>query len=240
MTRATFNVLFYIKRTKELKDGTVPIFARVTVNRQRAEFGLQQRIKADAWDPVRGCAIGLTKTAKETNAYLDLVKADLLFSKRELEEQGKPVTAHILKNSYLGIENESRTILEVFREHNDKCKQLKNIDFAPGTVERYITCCKHVESFIKLKYKRDDLPLHEITPAFISGLELYLMTTCKCCHNTATKYLKNFKKITRIARANDWMKSDPFANIKFHLDEVDMDYRDMQKIYVKYDRVLAN
>jgi len=230
MTRATFNVLFYIKRTKELKDGTVPIFARVTVNRQRAEFGLQQRVKADAWDPVRGCAIRLTKTAKETNAYLDLVKADLLFSKRELEEQGKPVTAHILKNSYLGIENESRTILEVFREHNDKCKQLKNIDFAPGTVERYITCCKHVESFIKLKYKRDDLPLHEITPAFISGLELYLMTTCKCCHNTATKYLKNFKKITRIARANDWMKSDPFANIKFHLDEVDMDYLDEQEL----------
>jgi site-specific recombinase XerD len=230
MTRATFNVLFYIKRTKELKDGTVPIFARVTVNRQRAEFGLQQRINADAWDPIRGCAIGLTKTARETNAYLDLVKADLLLSKRELEEQGKPVTAHTLKNSYFGIDDESRTILGVFREHNDKCKQLKNIDFAPGTVERYITCCNHVESFIKLKYKRDDLPLHEITPAFISSFELYLMTTCKCCHNTATKYLKNFKKITRIARANDWMKSDPFANFKFHLDEVDMDYLDEKEL----------
>lgn len=38
------------------------------------------------------------------------------------------------------------------------------------------------------------------------------------------KYLKNFKKIIRIALSNNWLKVDPFANIKFHLEEVDMDF----------------
>lgn len=224
MTRATYTVLFYIKRTKELKDGTVPIYARITVNKQRAEFGLQKSIKAEEWDQGRGCALGFSKNSREINSHLDLVKAELLLKKREMDEKGKQISAHSLKNSYLGIETDTRTILTVFREHNEKCKLLINIDFAAGTVERYITCFKHVEDFIKQKYRRDDMYLHEVTPMFIKDFEFYLKTTCKCCHNTATKYLKNFKKIIRIAIANDWMKSDPFSNIKFHLDDVDMDF----------------
>ncbi len=147
-----------------------------------------------------------------------------------MDEKGKHISAHSLKNSYLGIETDTRTILIVFREHNEKCKLLINIDFAAGTVERYITCRKDVEDFIKLKYKRDDLYLQEITPMFVKDFEFYLKTSCKCCHNTATKYLKNFKKIIRIALANDWMKSDPFSNIKFHLDDVDMDFLNEQEL----------
>ena len=230
MTRATYTVLFYIKRTKELKDGTVPIFARITVNGQRAEFGLQQSIKPDEWDLERGCAQGFSKNAKEINSYLALVKANLLLQKRGMDEKGKHISAHSLKNSYLGIETDTRTILTVFREHNEKCKLLINIDFAAGTVERYITCCKHVEDFIKQKYRRDDMCLQEVTPMFVKDFEFYLKTSCKCCHNTATKYLKNFKKIIRIALANDWMKSDPFSNIKFHLDDVDMDFLNEQEL----------
>ena len=41
-----------------------------------------------------------------------------------------------------------------------------------------------------------------------------------CCHNTATKYLKNFKKITHIALAREWMQRDPFAEIRFSLQPV--------------------
>ena len=37
MTRVTFKVLYFIKRTRELKDGTVPIYVRVTVNGQSAQ-----------------------------------------------------------------------------------------------------------------------------------------------------------------------------------------------------------
>jgi site-specific recombinase XerD len=129
-----------------------------------------------------------------------------------------------LRNGYLGLETDTKTILEIFREHNEKCKALKNIDFAPGTVERYNTTCDHVHDFIKTKYKKEDLPLNQITPMFISDFESYLKITRKCCHNTSIKYIKNFKKIVRIALANGWMKSDPFSNIKYHLDEVDMDF----------------
>lgn len=69
-----------------------------------------------------------------------------------------------------------------------------------------------------------DLSLREVTPLFIRDFEHFLKTERKCCHNTTTKYMRNFKKIIRIALTNGWLKADPFANVKFHLDDVDMDF----------------
>ena len=41
---------------------------------------------------------------------------------------------------------------------------------------------------------------------------------------------KNFKKIIRIAMANGWIKTDPFKNIKYHLDDVDMAYLNEEEL----------
>ncbi|NVO21554.1 MAG: site-specific integrase, partial [Bacteroidetes bacterium] len=224
MKRATCKVLYYISRTKILKDGTIPIYIRMTINGQRAEFGLQRSILEDQWDNSLGKVKGSDKASRELNSYLEFVKSNILLKKRELEESGKEVSAHLLKNYYLGIDNSGRTILGIFKEHNDKCRGLINKDFAPGTIDRYETCYRHLSVFIKTKFKREDLLLNEISPMFISDFEYFLKVTRSCCHNTATKYIKNFKKIIRIALANGWMKADPFANIKFHLDDVDLDY----------------
>ena len=224
MKRATFNVLFYIKRTKNLRDGTSPIYARITVNGNRAEFGLQRSIDSSEWDKRRGYANGHSKKAKQLNGYIDFVKGKLHQHRIELEERGKQFTAILLKNTYLGIDDEDKTILEVFKEHNKRCKSLINIDFAPGTYERYNTCYQHVERFIRFRYRKSDLILNDINPVFVKDFEFYLKTERKCAHNTTTKYLKNFKKITRIALVNGWMKDDPFRNTKFRLEEVDMDF----------------
>ena len=45
-----------------------------------------------------------------------------------------------------------------------------------------------------------------------------------CSHNTTTKYLKNFKKITNIALCNEHITKDPFAKISFHFEEVERDF----------------
>lgn len=55
MKRAAFTVLFYIKRTKKKKDGTAPVYVRLTVNRLRAEFALQKSIDENQWNKEKGC-----------------------------------------------------------------------------------------------------------------------------------------------------------------------------------------
>ncbi|WP_339664486.1 site-specific integrase, partial [Maribacter arcticus] len=59
---------------------------------------------------------------------------------------------------------------------------------------------------------------------FITGFEYYLKMTRKCAHNSAIKYITNFKKIIRIAYANDWIDKDPFVNWKGKLKIVEREF----------------
>lgn len=236
MKRSTFSILFFVKRTRVLKNGALPIYARITINGARAEFVIQKNIEECFWDNKKCKAKGNSKQAMETNDYLDFIKAKLREHKIYMEEHNEPLTAFGLRDKYMGIDNKSKTILQIFQEHNEKCIGLINKDFAPGTVERYITCRKHVEDFIKVKYKRTDLSLHEITPMFVSDFEYYMKTTRNCCNNTTVKYIKNLKKIIRIALANGWMKADPFTNIKYHLDDVDLAYLTEEELNIMMNK----
>jgi len=194
------------------------------VDGKRCEFSLHRSISENQWNPSKECLLGQSKLIKEQNSYLDFVKMKLMEHKFMLEEKGIKVSPVRLKKAFLGINEKERTLLEVFKEHNDRCKDLIGIDFAQGTYERYNTCYLHVKRFIQFRYHKKDIKLFDMSPSFVKDFEFYLKTERKCGHNTATKYLKNFKKITRIALNNGWMKSDPFKNIKFHLKEVDMDF----------------
>jgi site-specific recombinase XerD len=222
MKRATCTVLYYINRGKKLKTGEAPIYSRITVNKHRAEFAIGRYIDPDCWNQDDCKATGGSKEAKEINSYLGLIRANLLVKKRELEEDGRTVTAIDLKYTYLGIEAEEKTILQIFKEHNDRAEALVNKDFAIGTVERYQTCYKHIKAFIQKRYKRSDCRISEVTHMFMTEFEYYMKTTRKCCNNTTVKYIKNFKKIVRIALANGWLKKDPFVGIKYRLDDVDL------------------
>lgn len=101
-------------------------------------------------------------------------------------------------------------LLEIFQKHNEEVSELVGKDFAAGTLERYSTAKKHVSDYILKDYKVKDIPVKDVNHKFITGFEYYLKTDRNCAHNSAVKYITNFKKIVRIALANDWISSDPF------------------------------
>ncbi len=239
MERATYSVAFYVKRTKKLKDGTSPIYGRVTINGQRAEFSIQRSIPLDQWDYFKKTKNNNSNAAKLLNRCFDEVKRKLHQYQIDIEDRGEEVTAEALKNAFVGVDKNSKTILQVFKEHNDRCKSLIGIDFAPGTYERYATCYLHVERFMDFMYHKKDMKLSEMTPSFVKDFEFYLKTERKCAHNSATKYLKNFKKITRLAMTNGWLKEDPFRNTKFHLEKVDLDFLSQEELDMLINKKMA-
>ena len=64
MKRATFNILFFVKRTKARKNGKLPIYARITVNGQRAEFVTQKEVFEHEWNNTKGCVKGHSNYAR--------------------------------------------------------------------------------------------------------------------------------------------------------------------------------
>ena len=130
-------------------------------------------------------------------------------------------------------------LLDVFREHNDRCHKLAGNGISPATVERYETSYKHTANFIHDNFGKEDIPITDVDHKFITDYEFWLRTERKCNHNSATKYLKNFKKIIRIALANDYISKDPFVNIRFKLEEVERDFLEDHEINAIIEKPIA-
>lgn len=224
MERDTYSVLFYVKRTKIKKNGKLPIYARITINAQRAEFVVDQEIDESNWDKHKGLARGNSKDSKVVNNYLEEVKLKLRSAKIEMEKEHETITAENLKNWYFGKKSNTHTLLGLFDEHNKKCEELIGNGYVQPTVGRYMRTRRYVEEIIRKEYHKSDLQLDEVNNMFIKKFEHYLKVEKKCAHNTMVKYTKNLKKIIRIALANGYMSKDPFANIRFRWEPVDVGY----------------
>jgi len=229
MKSTSYSVLFFIKRTKLLKDGKAPIFVRISVNNGRAEFSLNRSIDVKQWNADKGRATGHNESVKALNDFIENVSSKLYEIKRKKEEFHTLYSAQDLINEYFGIDKTCVTIGNVFEEHNARVKELIGKDYAAGTHERYETCFKLFKEFLKKKYRKDDVRFDEINSEMIQRFELYLKTVRNCCNNTTVKYIKNFRKIIRIALTKG-MKVDPFIGLKFRLDEVDIDYLDESEL----------
>lgn len=123
--------------------------------------------------------------------YLDSIRAKLIRIHRDMEQDDTLyITADAVIKRLSGKDKPERhTIMEVFHEHNDRCRKLSGIDMSPATVERYETCLKHTQEFMQHTYRRDDFFLVEINRQFIEDYELYLKTVRTCNHNSTTRYL---------------------------------------------------
>ena len=131
---------------------------------------------------------------------------------------------------YLGKGENLKLLLELFDEHNQQMEKLVGIEFALATYKRYHTTRSHVSEYIHTEYHKTDIPVRDVNLKFIKGLEYFLKITKACNHNTALKYVNNFKKIVRIAVANDWIAKDPFYNYKVQFKNVDREFLNKEEL----------
>lgn len=212
---------FQLKKSKADETGKAPIYARITIDGLRSEFSIKRNVDPEKWLSSAGVVKGTTEESKSINAFLATVRLKLNEHYRLLMEANKTITPETIKNAYLGITEKGKSIIEVFEYHNKQVKELLDKDFSFGTYERYCTALSHTQEFIQWKYNVSDLEIKKINYEFITEFEYYLKTVRKCAHNTAIKYITNFKKIIRICIGNGWLDRDPFANYKITLREVE-------------------
>ena len=109
------------------------MFMHLTINKKRADTSIKRFIEPHAWNSAKGKANEKCRGGKDLNLYLDAISANILRIQRDFELDKKEVSAQIILNRYLGKEQSDRhTLMEVFRAHNEKCRALSGISFAPA------------------------------------------------------------------------------------------------------------
>jgi site-specific recombinase XerD len=222
--RTNFCVLFFVKKRKNALSGPLAIYLRITYDGKRAETATGHKCLAEKWNARTGRATGTTETIRSFNANLAQLEMKIMQIHDRMLRDEEMVSAERIKDELMGkgsTENKKKMIVEIFKDHNQKVAMLVHKEFAPATLTRYRTTLKHLQGFIKERYKANDYPINRIGHQFIVDFEFYLRTTRNCANNSAVKYVKNFKKLIRICLANGWMEKDPFINYRSKIKNVE-------------------
>ncbi len=237
MKRQTFNVLFFIRKTKLKKSGETPIMLRITIEGQLTELQLKRDVMPTQWNQAKERCTGKDATSMEINRYLQSVKLRLLDIHREMEDAGKLINPMEVKRRFLGLDEKHLMFFEVFQEHNDKCRELIGKDYAKVTISRFDTCLRYFKEMALKKYHLKDIPMKEISHAIIQDYIHFLKAQKDLQENTVIRYMKVVKKITNMALANDWMEKDPFINIRFHEQEVHKEFLTKEELETMQNKV---
>ena len=220
--KSTFSILFYLKKGSERKDGRAMIMARITIDGKVAQFSTKQSVLPANWNVEVGKVKG--KDAGKINALLDDVRSSLNKIYHDQQRDNYYVTTETVKNEFLGHRIKQETVLALFKEHNENSRKQIGISITRPTYLKYEVTRRHLTNFILSEYNLSDMPLRDINHKFIAGFESFLRTESKCCHNTTVKFLQFFRRIIIIARENGKLQTNPFAEYKVRLEEVDRGY----------------
>ena len=225
MVTKRFSLLFRLKKPKGYAKGIMPVYMRITVDSERTEISLDREFDPARWNKKAGRATGTKEDARALNAYLDMLQVKIYEAHRELVSLGEEVTAEKLKNRLQGKDvKKKKMLLEVFAAHNQQMGPLiERGEYAKGTLTHFETTYKHTATFLRKIYGVNDLPIGKIDFSFISDFEYFLKTEI-CAHNTAMKYLGDFKKIILLCVKRGWLARDPFSGYKMSRREVQKDF----------------
>lgn len=235
----TFNLLFFIKKSKIKANGTAPIYLRITIDGKPKEIASKRYIQPEKWDNKLQKVSGSSDEVKSLNLYLKTLEQQVYDAHHSIMKDKTTATASGLKSKLQGTEQRARMLVPIFQEHNDKVETLVGQEFAPGTLERYKTSLKHTIEFIQWKYSASDIDIKDIDHAFITEYEFFLRSVRKCANNTAVKYIKNFKKIIKLCISNGWLDKDPFVNYKAKIREVEREFLSQEEIQTIYEKVFT-
>lgn len=215
-TSKTFSIHFWINSAKE-KNNLSPVYARITVDKKRAEISLKRSISVTFWDAKTKRSKSRTEEGKALNIYLDRVYANLLECHKQLLEESKFITAQAIKARYLGEDDQHKTLMDLVSYHNRNMKSV----LKPGTMKNYYTTERYIQRFLKWKLKTHDIFLKQLSYRFIIDFEQFLRNEKSINHaqplknNGVMKHLERLKKMSKLALRLEWLEKDPF--IKFSL-----------------------
>lgn len=234
-----YQLTFFIRKSRSKKTSDSDVYMRITVNNKRSDISISRKVDPRKWSSTSEKALGKSPEAIELNNYINVLRNKIKNIHQDLIEKNRAVSAKSILDEFNGVNKKKpKMTLEVFKEHNEQMDRLSGKSISKSTAKRYWTCYNHVEQFISEEYKTGHYPMNDINHQFISKFEYFLKTKRECNHNSALKYVNNFKKIIRIALANQWMDRDPFYNYKVQFETVEREYLDEEEVQKLIDKDL--
>ena len=236
--RSTFKVLFFLKRDKQKKDGSIPVFCRITIDGKEARFGMKMYIDPKRWNVKDGKAIGKGKEASEINSLLEKTKAGIHKIYREVQERENAVSAEKVKNIFLGLDSKQYMLLKTFDSLVEEKFNLVGKKIVKGTYLRYYYLRNRLSEFLSEKYHLLDIPLREINYQFIRDFEMHMLLVRGNKQSTIAQKLILLKLVLELAYKNEWISRNPFINYKIEDEKSERGYLTQREVEILMNKDL--
>ncbi|MDQ0067340.1 site-specific integrase [Chryseobacterium lathyri] len=230
------SVLFYAKKSKAKSNLCVPVYLRITVNGKRAEFSTGKTVEASKWSSEMSRLKGNSEEARTTNKYFDVLLSKILEIERNLILSGESFDAMDIRNLLTGKQETERYLISIFQEHNNRMEKLIGKEYALATLKNYKTCLSHLKKFLWNFFKKSDINIKKIEPAFLNDFDFFLRTVAKCNNNSTVKHSKNLAKILKICYHNNWIEKDLVVYYKGKFNEVTANFLTEEEIKTMQDK----
>lgn len=241
-TTNTFSILFWITPSRA-KNHLTTVFTRITVDGKRATISLKAKADIRFWDNDKQRAKGSREASRRLNHYLDQVHSQLVQCYQELRFKKQLITSKLIKEIYLGTDDNSKTLLELIKYHNIKISNT----LAEGSIRNFSITENYITKFIAQENKANDIFLKKLDYKFLCDFESYLANYWPKEHprgmsqNTIMKHIQRLRKIVTLAFHMEWIDKDPFVRWKpifekrerEFLSKVELDNMELQKFELK-------
>lgn len=204
--KTKYSLKFFLKNEKN-NQGQHKIFARIRVERTKAEFYTQRLTPLEDWD---SCT-QLSKNDQRLNSFLYSLRNKVDEVIYQLEREDVFFNASHIKKALLG-HRQRVTLISYFQKEIERIKELPD-EYSGATITIYVTSLKHLSGFLKLT-RRSEITLNGLDLKTIEEFEHYLRVNCGHHVNTATKYIRKLRAVVNKAIKYQEIDQDPFAHYK--------------------------
>ena len=206
---------FWLNKAKKNKEGFAPIWARITIDGKRTECSTHNYVQEAHWDSERNVVRKQCVDAININNSLAIIRADMLRQHSAMASSVDNIDPLDLKSRIFGTGPEKRTFLSLFAEYNTFLKGRVEIGMLTARRHaRFEMIRRRCRDYISNQLRRADIPLTDLKLNFLSGFEHYVRTKDNNSHNTAMKFIKDIKQVTKYGVMMDYMATSPFEFFK--------------------------
>ena len=212
--RTNYSLLFYLKRPKQYVSVPAPLYMRITVDGIPKELSIGRSVDPARWRAKANRAAGTNEESRALNRYLETLEREMEDIHTALVRENATITAELLKRRFLGEDDETHSLIEIYLDHNRKMEALIGNGYRPGTLKGYKTSVGHLTDYVQKQYGNTDIDIQRIDHTFITGYEFFLRTDKNCSPISAAKYMKHLRKVVKLCLAHRWISADPFVFYK--------------------------
>ncbi len=212
MKNNDLHILFVLNKSNiNSEKGIAPLRCRITYGGKRKVFSENLFVNPDYWNSKKQKAHPPNKENDFINTQISLIKQKINQAFLYLQVNNENFDVEDIYLQYKG-ENvkKNKTIIEVFKAHNEKVEKLIGKDYVMPTLWKYNQAMALLKEFIKYKYKKNDYQFKDLDIGFIKDYEFYLKTEKNLAQSSIYKAVQRFKRIVKIAIVDGYLDKDPF------------------------------